>query len=120
MPAPAVIEVTPPPAVDRRLADWLADGALAQAMRLRIDGAPDLALDPGNKTYYADGAARTLAPYFQRVIALEDWQPVGYAELAALQSSGKGQPYSRLLWLHHALGSAAGSIPTWTWTRATN
>ena len=105
VPAPAVIEVTPPPAVDRTLADWLADGALAQAMRLRIEGAPDLALDPGNKTYYADGAARTLSPYFQRVIALEDWQPVDYAELAALQASGKGQPYSRLLWLHHALGS---------------
>ena len=104
-PAPAVIEVTPPPPVDRRLADWLADGALAQAMRLHNAGAPHLTLDPGNKTYYAEGAARTLAPYSQRVIALGDWHPVDYAELSALQASGKGQPYARLLWLHHALGS---------------
>jgi hypothetical protein len=74
-------------------------------MRLRMAGAPDLTLDPGNKTYYADGTARALAPYSQRVIALEDWQPVDYAELSALQASNKGQPYSRLLWLHHALGS---------------
>jgi hypothetical protein len=104
-PAPEVIEVTPPPPVDRKLADWLADGALAQAMRLQMAGAPDLTLDPGNKMYYAEGAARTLAPYSHRVIALEDWQPVDYAELSALQASGKGQPYARLLWLHHALGS---------------
>jgi hypothetical protein len=105
-PTPAVvIEVTPPPAIDRKLADWLADGALAQAMRLRMAGASDLTLDPGNKTYYADGTSRALAPYSQRVIALKDWEPVDYAELNALQTAGKGQPYSRLLWLHHALGS---------------
>ena len=104
-PAPEIIEVTPPPAVDRKLADWLADGALAQAMRLKMAGSPDLTLDPGNKTYYADGTARALAPYSHRVIALEDWKPVDYAELSALQASGKGQPYARLLWLHHALGS---------------
>ena len=74
-------------------------------MRLTMAGAPDLTLDPANKTYYAEGTSRTLAPYTQRVIALDDWQPVDYAELAALQASGKGQPYARLLWLHHALGS---------------
>ena len=110
-PAPEVIEVTPPPSVDRKLADWLADGALAQAMRLQMAGAPDLTLDPGNKTYYAEGAARTLAPYSHRVIALEDWKPVDYAELSALQASGKGQPYARLLWLHHALGSQGKLSP---------
>jgi hypothetical protein len=104
-PAPAVIEVTPPSAVDRKLADWLAVGVLAQAMRLRSDSAPDLTIDPGNNLYYAEGTARALTPYFQRVIALEEWQPVDYAELSALQASGKGQPYARLLWLHHALGS---------------
>ncbi len=104
-PAPAIIEVTPPPLADRRLADWLADGAIAQAMRLRIDDAPNLTLDPGNKTYYADGTARSLTPYFQRVIRLDEWEPVNYSDLAALQASGKGQPYSRLSWFHHALGS---------------
>ncbi len=105
VPPAAVIEVTPAPAIDRALAEWLADGALAQAVRLSAAGAPELTLDPGNKIYYADGTARSLAPYFQRAIALEDWQPVEYTELAALQSSGKGQPYARLTWLFHALGS---------------
>jgi len=104
-PAPAVIEVTPPPSKERRLADWLADGALAQAVRLTMNDAPELILDPGNKTYYAEGTARALTPYFKRVITLDEWQPLEYADLAALQTSGKGQPYSRLLWLFHALGS---------------
>jgi hypothetical protein len=104
-PAPAVIEVTPPPSAERKLADWLADGALAQAVRLTMGDAPELILDPGNKTYYADGTSRSLTPYFKRAITLDEWQPVEYADLAALQSSGKGQPYSRLVWLFHALGS---------------
>ena len=104
-PVADIIEVTPAPPVARRLSDWLADGALAQAMRLEIDGAPTLKLDPGNKTYYAEGTSRALAPYFKRVIALEVWQPVEYTELAALQATAKGQPYSRLLWLYYALGS---------------
>ncbi len=104
-PAPAVIEVTPPPSTERRLADWLADGALAQAVRLTMNDVPELILDPGNKTYYADGTARALSPYFKRVITLDEWQPLEYADLAALQTSGKGQAYSRLLWLFHALGS---------------
>ena len=102
---PAVIEVTPPPSTERKLADWLADGALAQAVRLTTDSAPELILDPGNKTYYADGTARALTPYFKRAITLDEWQPLEYAELAALQTSAKGQSYSRLLWLFHALGS---------------
>ena len=38
-------------------------------------------------------------------ITLDEWQPLEYADLAALQTSGKGQTYSRLLWLFHALGS---------------
>ena len=104
-PSPAVIEVTPPPSAERKLADWLADGALAQAVRLTTNDAPELILDPGNKTYYADGASRALTPYFKRAITLDEWQPVEYADLATLQSSGKGQPYSRLVWLFHALGS---------------
>jgi hypothetical protein len=104
-PAPAVIEVTPPSSAERKLADWLADGALAQAVRLTMGDAPELILDPGNKTYYADGTSRALTPYFKRAITLDEWQPVEYADLATLQSSGKGQPYSRLVWLFHALGS---------------
>lgn len=104
-PAPAVIEVTPPPAAERKLADWLAHGALAQAVRLTMGDAPELILDPGNKTYYADGTSRALTPYFKRAITLDEWQPVEYADLAALQSSNKGQPYARLVWLFHALGS---------------
>jgi hypothetical protein len=95
----------PEPPRERRLADWLADGALTSAVRLCATGAPDLVLDPQTKTYFADGALRALAPYCSRVIAADEWQPLPAAELVELQAGGKGQPFARLLWLCHALGS---------------
>jgi hypothetical protein len=108
-PPPAAAEPPPPPAPppprERRLADWLADGAMLAAVRLQTAGAPDLVLDPHNKTYYADGSVRALAPHCARVLAREDWHEVDQAQLASLHAGGKGQPYARLLWLAHALGS---------------
>jgi len=108
-PAPPVAEAAPPPppppARERRLSEWLNQGALPAPARVSIAGSPDLTLDPGSRIYFADGALRGLAPYCTRLITREDWQPINSAEIAELQAAGKGQPFSRLLWLCHALGS---------------
>jgi hypothetical protein len=105
--APPVHE--PPPAPEppkeRRLHDWLTDHVLAAAVRIHSKDAPDLVLDPGNKTYYADGNLRALAAHCGRVVAHEELHEVSPIELARLQASGKGQPYARLNWLSHVLGS---------------
>jgi len=101
----------PPPPRERRLADWLIDGAMLAAVRLRSAGAPDLVLDPHSKMYYAEGSVRTLAAHCARVLTREDWHEVDPAEMAQLQAGGKGQPYSRLLWLAHALGSNGQLAP---------
>jgi hypothetical protein len=74
-------------------------------VRLHSEGAPDLVLDPHNKMYYAEGSVRTLAAHCARALAREDWHEVDPAQMAQLQASGKGQPYARLTWLAHALGS---------------
>ena len=81
------------------------------AVRLRSAGAPDLVLDPHSKMYYAEGSVRTLAAHCARVLTREDWHEVDPAEMAQLQAGGKGQPYSRLLWLAHALGSNGQLAP---------
>ena len=83
---------------------WV-DGPLAAAVRVHSKDAPDLVLDPGNKTYYADGNLRALAAHCGRVVAHEELHEVSPIELARLQASGKGQPYARLNWLSHVLGS---------------
>lgn len=117
-PAPAVVPAPPPPPPapeppkERRLGDWLADGALAAAVRIHSVGAPDLILDPSHKTYYVEGALRTLAPHCFRVVTHEELHEVNPVDLARLQASGKGQPYSKLLWLSHALGSGGRLAPT--------
>ncbi len=112
-PAPAPVAAPapePPPAPElpkeRRLHHWLTDHKLAAAVRIHSKDAPDLVLDPGNKTYYADGNLRALAAHCGRVIAHQELHEVSPIELARLQASGKGQPYARLNWLSHVLGSA--------------
>ena len=109
-PAPTPAAAPPPPPApepprDRRLADWLADGALNAPVRLREEGAPDLVLDPVARVFHADASLRALAPYCARIVARTDWQDVSSGEQATLQTAGKAQPYARLLWLCHALGS---------------
>ena len=101
----------PEPPKERRLHHWLADHALAAAVRIHSKDAPDLVLDPGNKTYYAEGNLRTLAAHCGRTIAHEELHEVGPIELARLQASGKGQPYARLSWLSHVLGSGGHPAP---------
>jgi hypothetical protein len=110
-PPPPPEPAPPPPPRERHLADWLSDGAMVAAVRLRSAGAPDLVLDPHNKMYYAEGSVRALAPHCLRVLAREDWHEVDPAELAQLQAGGKGQSFARLLWLALALGSNGHLAP---------
>jgi hypothetical protein len=91
--------------LERRLCEWLAEGALRSAVRLHDADAPELVLDPASKTYFSEGTLRSLAPYCTRVIAPSEWQEVAAAEIPLLQDSGKMQPAARLLWLAHAIGS---------------
>jgi hypothetical protein len=108
-PAPAAAPPPPPPAPEippeRRLGDWLADGALVAAVRIHSAGAPDVILDPGHRTWYADGNLRALTPHCGRVITHEELHEVNPVDLARIQASGKGQPYARLQWIAQALGS---------------
>jgi hypothetical protein len=101
----------PEPPKERRLHHWLADHALAAAVRIHSKDAPDLVLDPGNKTYYADGNLRALAAHCGRAVAREELHEVSPIELARLQASGKAQPFSRLSWLSHVLGSNGHPAP---------
>jgi hypothetical protein len=114
-PAPPAPEPTPMPAPEppreRRLSDWLAGGALSAPVSLRDFGAPELVLDPGARTFHADGSLRSLAGYCTRTITPDDWQPLDTAGLAKIQAAGKTQPYARLLWLCHALGSNGHPAP---------
>jgi hypothetical protein len=103
-PTPVATPV-PEPIRERRLSDWLVEGALSSAVRVRADGAPDLVLNPSERAFHAEASLRALAPYCSRTFTREDWQGVDAADLTTLQAAGKMQPYARLLWLCHALGS---------------
>jgi len=106
--APVPPPPTPPqsaPPRERRLCDWLADGSLNTPVRLCENGAPELVLDPVGKAFHADGNLRALAPYCTHAITREQWQDMNPDKFTELQGASKAQPYARLLWLCHALGS---------------
>lgn len=106
-PAPVEpVEVHAPvePPRERRLAEWLGNGALAAPMRLQMQDGPNLVLDPAGQRFYADTRLRALAPCCAHPIAPGQWHSVGADELAQVQANGNAQPLTRLVWLSHALG----------------
>lgn len=117
--APAPAEAEPPRAVeatvqlaqpepapvipqrDPELGDYLTPGALPGPVRLDIDGAPPLVIDPGAQAYLGPAQLKGFIPYCKRVIRADDWQPVPAGEVALLASRlGSPQPWGRLAWLH--------------------
>jgi hypothetical protein len=94
-PAPAA---PPPPPARRRLADYLAPGALPGPSRLAFAGAPELVVDPGARVYLGPAQLKGFAPYAQAdEITPELWQPISADELAGMV--GTRQPWGRLAWL---------------------
>lgn len=99
------------PPRERRLAQWLADGALSTPVRLQMQDGPELVLDPPSQTFYAETSLRALAPCCAHSIAPAQWHSVGVDELAKVQANGKAQPLMRLVWLSHALGWSGHPAP---------
>ena len=99
-------DVPPEPAAvipqrDPELGDYLTQGALPGPVRLDIDGAPPLVIDPGAQAYLGPAQLKGFIPYCKRVIRADDWQPVPAGEVALLASRlGSPQPWGRLAWLH--------------------
>src|SRR5262249_37099365 len=104
-PVPPPAPPPPEPPRERRLADWLAEGAMRAPVRLQSGDAPELIVDPHSRGYFHEGNLRSLAPYCTRAIAPSEWHEVAPADAAKLADGGKMQPIARLLWLAHAIGS---------------
>ena len=112
-PAPAPEpEPEPEPVVqaEPRLAAFLRAGALSGPVRVQVEGAPALVIDPGKQVYFSGQALKPLLPYATADINEADLQPVDPAELPALATElGGSHPLSRLAWIL-ALGGHAGSL----------
>ncbi len=102
-PAPepvAVVEAPPPPPRDPMLVDYLQGNALPGPVKLAIDGAPLLVLDPKSQTYLGPATLKGFAPYCKRVIRAEHWTAITSGEVDKLKAElGSAQPFMRLQWL---------------------
>ncbi|HLS84286.1 MAG TPA: hypothetical protein VK016_06470 [Arenimonas sp.] len=109
-PAPEPLPEPPAAAAEPRLFDLLQPGALPGPVRLQLDGAPDLVIDPGRQVYFGATALKPLLPYCTAVLSAEALQPVSPAELPGLEAQAGGtQPLPRLAWLC-ALASGNGAL----------
>ena len=98
--APTTIEPPhPAPPRERRLADWLAPGALQGKVRFQQDNGPTLLIDADARTYHGPAALKPLAAYFEGPVAREAFgaidEPTFAREAGAL---GAAQPLVRLQW----------------------
>ena len=93
---------TPAPAAkaEPRLAAWLRPGALSGPVRVQVEGAPPLVIDPAGQVYLSGQALKPLLPYATADLDEADLVPVDPAQLPALASElGGSQPLPRLVWL---------------------
>lgn len=108
-PAPAA---APAPPADPRLADFLRPGVLAGPVRVQLEGAPPLVIDPAGQVYLSGQALKPLAPYATADIRESDLAPVDPGQLPALASElGGSHPLSRLAWLLALAGHGGQLAP---------
>ena len=102
-PAPVA---APAPPRERRLADWVADGALQGKVRFQQGSGPALLIDGDGRTYHGPAALKPLAEYFERPVAREDFGAIDDATFAREATSlGAAQPLIRLQWYGGLLSS---------------
>lgn len=95
-PAPAPAPVVAEP----RLANLLRSGAITGPVRVQVEGAPSLVIDPAGQVYFSGQALKPLMPYATADITAADLQPVDPAQLAGLATElGGSHPLPRLAWL---------------------
>lgn len=103
-------EPAPAPPADPRLADYLKPGLLQGPVRLQMDDAPAIVLDPGQGVYLGGATLKPLLPYATAIVRESDLEPVDPSQLPALAAElGGSHPFSRLAWIL-ALGGHNGSL----------
>lgn len=112
---PAEPEPAPVPAAvvaEPRLANLLRSGAITGPVRVQVEGAPPLAIDPAGQVYFSGQALKPLMPYATADITVDDLQPVDPAQLAGLAAElGGSQPLARLAWLLALAGHGGQLAP---------
>lgn len=88
-----------PPSRDPMLIDYLVAGALPGAVKLGIDDAPPLILDPQQQVYIGPPALKGFLPYCNRVIQRDDLTAISPGELEKARADNGSQPYARLRFL---------------------
>ena len=81
------------------LRDYLHKNLLGGPARAALAGAPELVLDPKERSFHAKGGLAALAAYCQADLARAAWQPVTTQDLARLRAQQPARPYAHLQWL---------------------
>lgn len=81
------------------LRDYLHKNLLGGPARATSEGAPELVLDPKEKSFHAKGGLAALVPYCKAELARSAWRPVTSQDLTRLRTQEPARPYAHLQWL---------------------
>jgi hypothetical protein len=96
---PHVPVAAPAPPRERRLADWLAAGALQGKVRYQKGTGPGILIDADARTYHGPAALKPLSGYFEGPVGREDFGTIDEPTFAREATPlGAAQPLVRLQW----------------------
>jgi hypothetical protein len=100
------------PAGERRLSDWVADGALQGKVRYQKGSGPAILIDGDARTYHGPAALKPLAGYFEGPVSRTDFGAIDDATWAREATAlGAAQPLVRLQWYGGLVASPGKILP---------
>ncbi len=85
--------------VTRPLVYYLPKRVLGVPARILLEGAPALCVDPGARSFWADGPLTALEPYFRQPLRFGDWHALDEAALDAVRAALPARSCLYLTWM---------------------
>ena len=97
-----------------KLLDFLMPGALGGPVKIQLNDAPLLVIDPGSQTYLGSTSLKPYTAYGMATLTESDFIAIDNDELSQLSKQlGGAQPLARLAWLAGLVGGHGQLLPAY-------
>jgi hypothetical protein len=97
-----------------KLLDFLKPGALGGPVKIQLNDAPLLVIDPGSQTYLGSGSLKPYMVYGMATLTEADFTAIDNDEFSHLSKQlGGSQPLARLAWLAGLVGGNGQLLPAY-------
>ncbi len=97
-----------------KLLDFLKPGVLGGPVKIQLNDAPLLVIDPGSQTYLGSNSLKPYTAYGMATLTESDFIAIDHDEFAQLgKQLGGAQPLARLAWLAGLVGGNGQLLPAY-------